>query len=403
MAGINLLTTKQIDAWCKTGETARLNDGGGLYLVRGTGGRFAWSFLFTSPVTGKRREAGLGSMDLVGLANARKIAAQHRDVLATGGDPIQVKRRERAQDVTFSALAADTLETLKPEWRHVEREVAKWDRAIASCKNIEGTPARSVTIDDIADVLKPLSDRPTQKRFVLSVIRRVLDVAVAKGLRDGNPAVSRVVGKITSLAHKGEQNSAMSYRDVPAFVKGLRASDTTASRCLELIIRTGVRKTEATQATFSEFDLATGVWTIPPSRMKAGREHTVPLTDRALQIVQDQRAKHPRSEYVFPGGRRQPHLSHGAFQHLLPDDVTTHGFRSALRDYLGNETEVSFDTAEEVLGHLVGDRTVTAYRRTPGLAKRLAALTYWGDFLDGILEKNVNQQENRKRIQMVKG
>lgn len=388
--GINRLTDREVKAFKGPG---RIADGGGLYWNGAT-----WAFLYTSPVTGKRREAGLGS---VTLAQAREKAKGYRDVLATGADPIQAVRQAKQAGVTFGELAADTLTVLKPKWRHVQREVTKWDRAIEACKPIVNTPVKDVSVDDITGVLKPFDDRVPQKRFVLSVIRRVLDVAVAKGLRAGNPAVARIMDKVTPLDHTTKHNASLPYREVPGFVKGLQAKDTIASRCLEFIILTGVRKTEATEMTFAEVDLAEGVWHIPASRMKAKRLHDVPLTERALIIVMEQQLRHPQSKYVFPGSRGQKtaeHLSASAFLHLTPDGVTVHGFRSSLREFLGDETDVSYETAEETISHRVGDRTASSYRRASGLAKRLAALTYWHDF---VLSKNVGHPKIAQPLQLV--
>ena len=383
--GLNRLTDREVKAFKGPG---RIADGGGLYW---NGATFA--FIYTN--AGRRREAGLGS---VTLAQARAKASEMRDVLASGSDPIAAKRLDRVRGATFAEIAAEAVETLKPRWRHVEREVSKWDRAIAACKTISSTPAKDVSVEDIRSVLKPLDTRPAQKRFVLSVIRRVLDVAVAKELRPGNPAVARIIGKVTPIAHSTNHNPSLSYRDVPAFVSGLRAKDTPAARCLEFIILTGVRKTEATEMTWAEVDLAEGIWHIPAHRMKAGRAHDVPLTERALILLLEQQLRHPQSKYVFPGNAGRKHLSASAFLHLTPDGVTVHGFRSSLREFLGDETDVSYETAEETIAHRVGDQTTTAYRRASGLAKRRAALTYWHDF---ICQKNINKKKKPQRLQLV--
>ncbi|UCI32523.1 tyrosine-type recombinase/integrase [Mesorhizobium sp. B4-1-4] len=429
MRGINLLSDREVKAFKGPG---RLSDGGGLYWNGAT-----WAFLYT--FGGRRREMGFGAMS---LAAARGLAGECRDQVASGVDPIEARKADRATGVTFSDVANETFAVLKAKWRHVEREKIKWDNAIKACSSIASLAVKGITVEDIRVVLKPFDDRVPQKRFILSVIRRVFDTAVAKGLREGNPAVARIMGRITTLDHKHKHNAAMQYEDVPAFVHGLRAKvsqGAKAARCLEFIILTGVRKTEATQMRFSEVDLGTAVWTIPAGRMKANRLHTVPLTDRALTIIRDQRAL-TDGDFVFPqssagrrvGGRAvasrgittspdtttAPHasvrgargavrgMSHGAFVHLTPEGVTVHGFRSSLRDFLGDVTDVPYETAEEVLSHRVGDRTVASYRRSSGLAKRRVALQYWADFIDGRLAiedwrlvdgvptKNVNQADN---------
>ncbi|RUX97457.1 MULTISPECIES: site-specific integrase [unclassified Mesorhizobium] len=395
--GINRLTDREVKAFKGPGRVA---DGGGLYWNGAT-----FSFLYTSPVTGKRREAGLGA---VTLAQARAKATDHRDVLATGLDPIQVVKAAKQAGMTFLELAAETFNVLKPKWRHLDREQVKWDRAIEACKAIHGDPVAQITVEDIRLVLKPFDDRVPQKRFVLSVIRRVFDVAVAKGLRSGNPAVARIIAHVTPLDHTTTHNKSLPYRAVPSFCEGLRTRATLAARALEFIILTGARKTEATQAKWPEFDLNEGVWHIPASRMKNKRPHDVPLTDRAMQIIRHQ--LHERigdHAFVFPGsrggrGKRADHLSASAFLHLTPGDVTVHGFRSSLREYLGDETDVSYETAEETISHRVGDRTASSYRRASGLAKRRAALTYWHDFVMSVPKQNSDQDQIAQTIQLAK-
>jgi integrase len=406
LAKLNKLSVRGIEAWLK-GTGSRLGDGGGLYLVRGRDGGATWVFRYTSPTRNKLREAGLGAYGVVGLAQARELASSKREQVANKHDPLDVRDAEKASAVTFDTVAVKTLAVVRAKWT-ADDLVPRWQKASdAITKALKGKPVRDLTPDDIANVLTPYDDRPTTKRFVLSVMRRTLDTASAQGIRPDNPADARKIGQITSLAHKTKNNPAMKYADVPAFVKGLRERDSDTARCLEFIIRTGVRKSEATDARFSEFDFAKGVWTIPAERMKSRREHTVPLTERCIVIVLEQQLRNGDG-YVFKGslsGRRpdtprdvKP-LSHGAFMHLLPDGVTVHGFRSALRNYLGAKTDVSFEIAETVLAHRVGNATVQAYWREPGIDKHRVALTYWGDFIDGVSTSNANSAEVRQQNQ----
>jgi integrase len=427
---IQKLSAKAVENFEKDVSTGKaggkLSDGGGLYLVTNKSGTLSWAFIYTNS-KGKRREAGLGLLRDVGLAKARTLASAMRDQLTNGIDPLEAKRIERQQGVTFKECADSAKAVLEVRWRNVEVEGIKWDRAITGCKVINSMPVKGIGIEDIRDVLKQYDDRVSQKVFVLSVIRRVLDVAVARGLRADNPAIARIVGKVTSLERKVRHHRSLSYKDVPAFVKELQAKDAIVARCLEFIILTGVRKSEATGARWDEFDFATSVWTIPASRMKGKRQHSVPLTDRVISILNAQRGeltggvpvqrgnegetsnrtvndKHTsrvnveNHGFVFPGGvRGQSHLSHGGFMHHLPQGITVHGFRSALREYLGDETNVSYETAEEVLAHRVGDSTVSAYRRSSGIAKKRAALTYWHDY---VLQLNVKGDEKSEHNQM---
>jgi integrase len=390
------LTTRGIDSWVRAAtKGAKLSDGNGLYLVKGADGA-RWAFLYTSPVTGKRREAGLGAIDVVGLAAARSKASTMRDVLATGGDPLEARRIERAQGVTFKQCADDTREVIKGAWRH-DDTAKRWDDAIAKCRVLHSTPVRTITPADIASVLRKV-EATTVRRHVQLCVRRVFDTALAQGLCASNPADGRVVGRLVSLTHRKGHQPALHWRDVPAFVRTLRERDTPAARCLEFIIRTGMRKLEAAALTWDEVDIPNAVLHLSEDRTKQGRTHDVPLTPEALRIVLEQQLRHPNSRYVFPGSKGADHLSHGAFLHLTPGGVSVHGFRSSLRSFLGDCTTVSYETAEGVLGHLVGDATVRAYRRSTDLERRREALNLWGAHIDGVFE-TVKQTSNVVKFQ----
>ncbi|MGQ2901716.1 tyrosine-type recombinase/integrase [Neoaquamicrobium sediminum] len=389
-ASLHRLSAKAVENATKKGDKATLIDGGGLMLVIDPKGA-RWVFRYTSPVATKRRDMGLGSFAHVSLAIARDLASEAREKIARGVDPLDERKRDRDTALTFEMCAEQTLAVLEAEWSTVAT-ADQWRSNVKShCKPIASIPVRDLTVDDIKRTLAPLDATPTIKRLVLSIIRRTIDFAIAKGLRTDNPADTRRMKLVTSLRHATKHNGSMPYPAVPAFVKQLREKGSPAARCLEFIILTGARKREATEMKWHEVDFAKQLWTIPAERMKARREHTVPLTDATMKLLLSQQLRHPDSEYVWPGamggrntGRkgRADHISHGAFQHLLPKGTTVHGFRSSLREYLGDETTVSYTTAEEVLSHRVGDATVKAYRRASGLAKRRAALTYWCDFVN---------------------
>jgi integrase len=337
----------------------------------------------------------LGSFDALSLAAARKLARDAREQVATGVDPIGVKRAERAAK-TFKECADIYLKAHGSTWK-TEAQRESWKRHLGYAKSLHAILVKEVAVDDVLQVLTKLRSRPTVARATLSLIRSVIDMATAKGLRPihaGNPADYRIIKHTAPIKHRTKHNAAMPYAEVPAFVATLRAKRTTARQALEFLILTGVRKNEATGARFDEFDFDAGVWTIPAERMKTGRAHSVPLTERMKTIVVEQQLNYPNSEFVFPGWKRtHPHLGDQAFSHIVPEEFTVHGFRSSLRDYLGNETSVSYVTAEEVLSHAVGDSTVRAYRRSDALAKRKEALDLWGRFIDENTRKSSNVVE----------
>lgn len=378
--GIEKLKPLMIDKWRRDGKGYKLADGGGLYVVRGAAG-FGWTFMFT--LHGRRREMALGSFDALSLSAARKLARDAREQVAIGVDPIGIRKAERGAK-TFKECADLYFKAHGATWKS-ETQRASWKRHLGYAKSLHVILVKEVTVDDVLQVLAKLRTRPTVARATLSLIRSVIDMATARGIRPvhaGNPADYRIIKHTAPIKHRTKHNAAMPYVDVPAFVASLRAKRTTGRLALEFLILTGVRKNEAIRARFDEFDFDAGVWTIPAERMKTGRAHSVPLTDRMTTIVVEQQLNYPHSEYVFPGWRRKcPHLGDHAFSHIMPEEFTVHGFRSSLRDFLGNETSVSYVTAEEVLSHAVGDSTVRAYRRGDALAKRHEALKLWGGFI----------------------
>lgn len=394
--GIEKLKPLQIDKWKRSGEGYKLSDGGGLYVVRGASG-FSWSFIYT--LHGRRREMSLGSLDALSLAAARKLAKEAREQVGMGIDPLSVRRAEQASK-TFKECADEYLKAHGSTWK-TEAQREAWERNLGYAKSLHRIQVKEIAIDDVLQVLSKLRSRPTVARATLSLIRSVIDMATAKGLRPihaGNPADYRIIKHTAPIKHRTKHNAAMPYADVPAYVATLRAKRTTARRALEFLILAGVRKNEATRARFDEFDFMEQVWTIPAERMKTGKAHAVPMTGRMMKIVLEQQLANPESEFVFPGWKKKhPHLGDQAFTHIVPEEYTVHGFRSALRDFLGNETSVSYVTAEEVLSHAVGDATVRAYRRGDALAKRREALELWGRFID----QNTRKAANVVRFQHV--
>jgi integrase len=244
--------------------------------------------------------------------------------------------------------------------------------------------------DDVLKVLKPLwQAKPETASRLRGRIERVLDAARVKGLRQGeNPARRR--GHLDALLPKPEKlrrghHKALGYADVPGFSASLRASEGVSALALEFLILTAARTGEVLGATWAEFDLGGKLWSVPAARMKAKREHRVPLTPRALDILRKVE-KARNGDLVFPGLRRGKPLSNMALAMTLRrlglDEVTVHGFRSAFRDWCGNETAFPREVAEAALAHVVGDKAEQAYRRGDALDKRRKLMAAWASFLE---------------------
>jgi integrase len=250
-------------------------------------------------------------------------------------------------------------------------------------------PVNTIETVDILRVLKPIWQRiPETASRLRGRIERVLDAARAKGLRSGeNPARWR--GHLDNLLPARQKVTrghfaAMPYKEVPAFTARLRESDGIAAVALEFAILTAARSGEVLGAQWSEIDLAAKVWTVPAGRMKAGREHRVPLSARAMVIV-EQMKKVGTSDYVFPGYRSGRPISEPALRRVLRRmqvPVTVHGFRSAFRDWCGEATSFPREIAEAALAHVVGDETERAYRRLDALEKRRKLMDGWAKFCE---------------------
>ena len=393
---INRLNARTVETLKTPGRHA---DGGNLYLViTPTGGRH-WAFLYRS--RGRLREMGLGSAGAVGLARARELAAQCRAQLADGVDPIDARRVDEAKgEASFRAVAEDLHASKKGEWRNAKSE-AQW---LTTLENHGGAiwhkRVDEITVADVLAVLKPIwiAKAETAGR-VRGRIEAVLDAARVRGLLPedrANPARWR--GTLSYLLPKRQRLQrghlkAMPFADVAAFVSDVRERPAIAARCLEFAILTAARSGEALGARWSEIDMAACLWTLPGTRMKAGKTHRVPLSDRCMALLREmEHVRSPGSAFVFPGTKAGRPLSVMALEMLLRRmkvDDTVHGFRSTFRDWCGECTSYPREIAEAALSHQVGDAVERAYRRGDALEKRRALMQAWADYCGQVTMPNV--------------
>lgn len=338
---------------------------------------------------------GLGAADVVSLAEARNLRDEARRVLASGVNPIEARREAELVETgkpTFGKCADDFLAAKSSEWRN-EKHRAQW--AMTLTKYAE--PLRSKQVDEIdteavLEVLTPLWQRtPETASRLRGRIEVVLDAARARGFiprNEANPArwrghLDKLLPKRSKLARG--HHAAMPYAEVPAFIARLREREALAALAMEFTILTAARSGEVLEARWNEIDVAGKVWTVPAIRMKAGREHRVPLAGRVLEILE--RLSETRTgEYVFPGQRAGRPLSNMSMEMVLrrmgANDVTVHGFRSAFRDWAGNETHFAREVAEAALAHVVGDKAEQAYRRGDALEKRRELMEAWSRYCE---------------------
>jgi integrase len=287
---------------------------------------------------------------------------------------------------TFGQCAEALFKSKKPGWR-AGKHASDWRRSVTDyCGAILDLPVEQVTTDHVLAVLSPLWGRiPETASRLRGRIEAVLDSAKAKGLRSGeNPAAWR--GHLALILPKRPKISkvhhpALAYSDVPAFIAKLRENESLHAPALEFIILTAARSAEALGARWAEIDLATKVWTIPAGRMKAGLAHRVPLSGRAIEIVEKQAATR-NNDFLFPGVHVGRPLGPSSLRKLHPPGGTIHGFRSSFRDWAGEETQFPREVAEQALAHATGDATERAYRRGDALEKRRALMEAWANYCE---------------------
>ena len=394
------LTAKAVEQKRKPGAYA---DGGGLYLQVGPEGTKAWIFRYMRE--GRARKMGLGPLGTVTLAEAREAARDARKLLLQKIDPIDARAADEAakrvierKAKTFRECAEAYIDAHKDSWTN-KKHAAQWGATLkAYC--YPDPPARPVwndlpisAIDTgmVLEVISPLWKTKTETASRLrGRIESILDWATIRGYREGlNPArwkghLDKTLPK-RSKVQKVRHQRALAFDAVPGFLAVLREQDALAARLLEFITLTAVRTSEAIGATWEEVDFDAKVWTIPAERMKAKREHKVPLSAAALSLL---RALHRNSTsaYVFPSPmRKAAPLSNMACLQLLErmgkrGDTTVHGMRSSFRDWAAERTSFTREVAEMALAHVIENKVEAAYRRGDLFDKRRKMMDAWAAF-----------------------
>jgi integrase len=373
---------KLTDRSCKAAKGPKLlSDGGGLYLNIAKSNTRSWSFIWRKG--GKRNEMGLGGYPGVPLARARTLAAECRELVSAGRNPIEERRREAVP--SFGDCADQFIASMESQWKN-EKHRAQWRMTLETyAASIRKKSVADVTTEDVLGVLKPIWETRSETASRLrGRIERVLDFAKARGWRVGeNPALwrghlSHVLPARSKLSRG--HHAAMPYQDVPAFFERLRALDSIAARALEVLILTASRSGEVREARWDEFDLDQKLWSIPGHRMKMGMPHRVPLSEAAIDILSDLEGKRI-SDYVFPGQKAGRPMSNMAYAMLMRrhklGEYTVHGFRSSFRDWVGDETSYPRELAEHALAHQVGGEVERAYRRSDALERRRELMDAW--------------------------
>lgn len=386
----NALTAVEV----KTAKPGRHADGGGLHLmVKDTGAR-SWVYRFM--LKGKSRDIGLGPAGPGGisLADARDLATALRLKVKAGIDPLEERQRADAEakaakqaakvaGITFKAMAETHIAANKESWRNAKHR-QQWENTLNTYAYpvFGDLPVAEVDTPHVLKVLEPIwREVPETASRLRGRIETVLDSAKARGYRQGeNPArwrghLAQILSARTKLSRG--HHKAMPYDAIPAFVEQLQGREAVAALALEFVILTAARTGEVIAAEWREVDLAKAIWTVPAERMKAGKEHRVPLSPRAVEILEQ--TKQLGGKYLFRGGQRAK-LSSMAMAMLLrrmKQNVTVHGFRSAFRDWAAECTGFSHEVAEMALAHTIGNAVERAYRRGDLFDKRRRLMADW--------------------------
>jgi integrase len=371
------------------------SDGGGLYLRVGPTGAKSWVFRFR--VGGKLRDMGLGPLHTFSLAEARAKALECRKLRYDGADPLharqaarQVAKLEAAKAMTFQQCADAYIEAHRAGWEN-EKHGAQWAATLAAhVYPVFGElPVAAIDTGLVMKALEPLWTTTTETASrVRGRIESVLDWAATREYRAGeNPARWR--GHLDNLlparskVQKVEHHAAMPYTDVGAFMARLRQQAGAGARALELAILTAGRSGEVLGARCDEFDMGAAVWTVPAGRMKAGREHRVPLSGAALDVLVTMLAVR-EDAFVFAGSRAGMPLSNMAMAMVLRrmelPELTVHGFRSTFRDWAAERTAYPSEVVEMALAHTVGNKVEAAYRRGDLFDKRRKLMAEWAKY-----------------------
>jgi integrase len=375
----------------------------GLHAVGGVPGLYlqingaAKSWILRAIVGSKRRDMGLGGYPAVTLAQAREKARAARDNIDAGTDPILARqqaksalRAAQASAITFAEAARRFIDAKSDEWRNSKHR-AQWENTLDTYAfPIMGSlHVQDVKQTHVLAVLEPIWREKTETASRLrGRIESILDWATARHYRTGeNPArwrghLDHILAKPTKIA-RVKHHSALPVDDMPAFMVDLRKREGSAARALELVILTATRSGEVRGATWTEVDLDAALWTIPAARMKAGKEHRVPLSDAAVKLLKTL-PRFEGSDLVFPGSKGKPlsDMTLTAVMRRMNVDAVPHGFRSTFRDWVSERTNYPHELAEMALAHAIGNKVEAAYRRGDMLEKRRQMMAAWSKFCE---------------------
>ena len=389
----NALTSLSV----KNAKPGRYADGGGLYLLVKNARARSWVYRFT--LNGKTRDIGLGAAGTGGvtLAKARDLAMAMTLKVKAGTDPLAEREREAAEAIaqaqaaqmaqrTFRDEATAYLEKNEEGWRNPKHR-QQWRNTLETYAHpvIGALPVSEIKTTDVLKVIDPIwKTKPETASRVRGRIETILDSAKARGYREGeNPArwrghLEQVLPARTRLSRG--HHKAIPYQEIPQFVGRLHQREAVTALALEFTLLTAARSGEVLGATWNEIDFDKMAWIIPANRMKAAKEHRVPLVARAVEIIELLRPL--GSDWLFPasGGGKLSSMAMTMLMRRMQVDATVHGFRSSFRDWVAECTNHGHEVAEMALAHTIESRVEKAYRRGDLLEKRRALMSDWASY-----------------------
>jgi integrase len=398
---IGKLTALAVD---RATERGYYSDGGGLYLCVGPRGTKSWIFRFRE--AGKLHDMGLGPLYTIGLAEARKRARQAREARLDGINPIAARKAARtaarldaAKSMTFRQCAESYIRAHSAGWKN-PKHAAQWPATLGTyVYPVFGSlPVQAVDVGLVMKAIEPIwTTKPETAGRVRGRIESVLDWSTTRGYRQGeNPArwrahLENLLPK-KSKVRRVEHHAALPYAEIAGFLAELRQQGGVAARALEFGILTCARTGEILGARWDEINLPDRLWVVPATRMKAAKEHRVPLSELATTIIEEMQAIRS-GDFVFPGGKAGRPLSDMSFLMLLRrmgrGDLTAHGFRSTFSDWCAEQTNTPSEVREMALAHAVGDKVEAAYRRGDLFEKRRQLAEAWANFAIAAPRDNV--------------
>ena len=365
-------------------KPGRHGDGNGLYLVVKPSGAKSW--VLRTVVRGRRCDIGLGGHPLVSLAEARAAAFDGRKLARAGGDPLALKRRS---DIPIFEVAARTvIEIHKPTWRDGGKSAGQWTSSLRryAFPRLGAKPVDTITTADVMAVLLPIwTEKAETARRVRQRISAIMKWAVAQGYRGDNPAGEAIASALPRVGNRRRHFRSVHHTEARDAIRAVREAKASlpARLAFEFLVLTAARSGEVRGASWSEFDMEAATWTIPSERMKGGREHRVPLSNRALAILEEARTLDDGSGLVFPALAGRTPMSDSALSKLLREldiDAVPHGFRSTFRDWCSESARVPREVAEACLAHTVKG-VEGAYARSDLLDLRRKLMERWAAYL----------------------